>query len=139
MTATLKMIRSLQKDGPATAKELAGRVGIIQQSAHRIARTMVKAGVMRIKSYRMLPRRSGAARVAVYEYTGKSFATRRVQQGYVTPFLDELPKETKEQAINFKLRLLRAHPHGYTSFKPTPDSLRCDLRRDAVGAASSLV
>jgi hypothetical protein len=139
MSATDRILKALEKHGSLTAREVAGHAGIRFESSVRLLKNLRRAGSVKVTGHKPIFHSAGVSYASVYEATGREPPVSRYNQGFPSLFVDDLPIETEQQALHFKLRLLRAHPHGYTSFKPTPDSLRCDLRRDAVGAASSLV
>jgi hypothetical protein len=131
-----QIISAIRHHGQCTSAQILERVPYAKSSIIRTLSDLKRQCVVNV-TVRAKPKFQG--REFIYELTGKPRAITRHQDGDRTPYLDQVRIETIAQAQEFAERLYRAHPYGYSSFRVKPDVSRCDLRRDAVGAASSLV
>jgi hypothetical protein len=130
-----KMLKSIEKDGPGTVRELSERIGASFSNTGRLAKLLLKSGTICIVGKQAIKHRQGWSHASILDVTGKAPPLTRWQMGDHGGTLDCVRTESPEQAEAFAAAM---KGQRYDSVRERSAIARFDLARVDAPSWSSL-
>jgi hypothetical protein len=130
-----KMLKSIEKDGPGTVRELSERIGASFSNTGRLAKLLLKSGTICIVGKQAIKHRQGWSHASILDVTGKAPPLTRWQMGDHGGTLDCVRTESPEQAEAFAAAM---KGQRYDSLVTRDVAKRLDLAAQHVPTQSAL-